>query len=35
LDWALPSELECTTEPYLGIGTGEVVACITRLTWVG
>ena len=33
--WALPSELECTTEPYLGIGTGEVVACITRLTWVG
>jgi len=33
--WALPSELECTTEPYLGIGTGEVVACITRLKWVG
>ena len=33
--WALPSELECTIEPYLGIGTGEVVACISRLTWVG
>lgn len=33
--WALPSELECTTEPYLGIGTGEVIVCMTRLTWVG
>jgi len=33
--WSLPSELECTTEPYLGIGSGEVVACLTRLTWVG
>lgn len=33
--WALPSELECTREPYLGIGTGEAVVCITRLTWVG
>jgi len=33
--WALPSELECTQQPYLGVGTGEVVACLTRLTWVG
>ncbi len=33
--WALPSELECTEQPYLGVGTGEVVACLTRLTWVG
>ncbi|MDC3376520.1 hypothetical protein OAV85_00770 [Candidatus Nanopelagicales bacterium] len=33
--WSLPSEPECTYEPYLGIGTGEVVACLTRLTWVG
>ena len=33
--WSLPSELECTSVPYLGVGTGEVVACITRLTWVG
>jgi len=33
--WSLPSELECTSEPYLGVGTGEVVACVTRLTWVG
>jgi hypothetical protein len=33
--WALPSDLTCTTEPYLGIGSGEVVTCLTRLTWVG
>jgi len=33
--WALPSELECTQHPYRGVGTGEVVACLTRLTWVG
>jgi hypothetical protein len=33
--WSLPSQPECTSEPYLGVGTGEVVACLTRLTWVG
>lgn len=33
--WSLPSELACTSVPYLGVGTGEAVACITRLTWVG
>jgi hypothetical protein len=33
--WSLPSEPTCTFEPYLGIGTGEVVTCLTRLTWVG
>ncbi len=33
--WSLPSELECTSVPYLGVGTGEVIVCITRLTWVG
>ena len=33
--WALPSDLRCTTEPYLGIGSGKVFTCITRLTWVG
>jgi len=33
--WALPSELECTSEPYLGIGSGAAQVCITRLTWVG
>ena len=33
--WALPSEPECTSAPYLGVGTGEVIACLTRLTWVG
>jgi hypothetical protein len=33
--WALPSGLTCTTEAYLGIGSGEVVTCLTRLTWVG
>lgn len=33
--WSLPSDLECTSEPYLGVGTGEVILCLTRLTWVG
>ena len=33
--WSLPSEMVCTSEPYLGIGTGEAIACLTRLTWVG
>ncbi len=33
--WSLPSELECTSVPYLGVGTGEAIACIARLTWVG
>lgn len=33
--WALPSDMECTSEPYLGVGTGEVIVCLTRLTWVG
>ena len=33
--WSLPSDLECLSVPYLGIGTGEAVVCITRLTWVG
>ena len=33
--WSLPADLECTTAPYLGVGTGEIVACLTRLTWVG
>jgi hypothetical protein len=33
--WSLPSDLECTAAPYLGVGSGEIVACLTRLTWVG
>lgn len=33
--WALPSDLECTTATYLGVGSGEAVLCLTRLTWVG
>lgn len=33
--WSLPSEMECTAERYLGIGTGQVHVCLTRLTWVG
>ncbi len=33
--WSLPSDLECTSVPYLGVGTGEAGACITRFTWVG
>jgi hypothetical protein len=33
--WSLPSDVECTSVPYLGVGTGEVFACLTRLTWVG
>ena len=33
--WSLPSAPECTSVPYLGVGTGEAIACLTRLTWVG
>jgi hypothetical protein len=33
--WSLPTEPVCTSVPYLGVGTGEAVACITRLTWFG
>jgi len=33
--WSLPSDLECTSAAYLGVGTGEIVTCLTRLTWVG
>ena len=30
--WTAPSALRCTRAPFLGIGTGEVWACVTRLT---
>jgi len=33
--WSLPSELQCLSVPYLGVGTGEAITCLTRLTWVG
>lgn len=33
--WSLPSDLECTSVPDLGVGTDEAVACTTRFTWVG
>lgn len=33
--WSLPSDVQCTTAPYRGVGTGEAVACVTRLTWIG
>ena len=33
--WSLPSDLQCTEVPYLGVGTGEAEACLVRLTWVG
>lgn len=33
--WSLPSEPDCFTGPYLGVGTGKAVTCLTRLTWVG
>jgi len=33
--WSLPTDMECTAVPYLGVGSGEAIACITRLTWVG
>jgi hypothetical protein len=33
--WSLPTEPACTSVPYLGVGTGEAIACITRLTWIG
>ena len=32
--WSLPTPLECTSQPYLGIGSGEVNVCTTRLTWI-
>ncbi len=31
--WSLPSEPECTTVPYLGIGSPVAHVCITHLTW--
>ena len=30
--WTAPSAPQCTRAPFLGIGTGEVWACVTRLT---
>ena len=32
--WSLPSEPVCTSVPYLGVGTGEAIVCLTRLTWI-
>lgn len=32
--WALPSPLECTTVPYLGVGNTNPFVCLTHLTWV-
>lgn len=32
--WALPSPVDCTRVPYLGVGTGEAFACVTDLTWL-
>lgn len=33
--WALPTDLRCTSAPYLGVGTGEVVLCRVRTNVVG
>ncbi len=33
--WGRPSPLECTSEPFLGIGSEEAWLCITHLRWVG
>lgn len=33
--WALPSDLLCTSTVYQGVGTGEAVACLVRMNWVG
>lgn len=33
--WALPSDLQCTSAPYLGVGTGEIHLCRVRTNVVG
>jgi hypothetical protein len=33
--WGRPSPLECTSQPFLGIGSEEAWLCITHLRWVG
>jgi len=33
--WSLPSDLECTREPFPVVPSGEVITCLTRLTWIG
>lgn len=33
--WGRPSELECTSQPFLGIGSEQAWLCLTHLRWVG
>ena len=33
--WSLPSDLECTREPFPVVPSGEAITCLTRLTWIG
>lgn len=33
--WSLPSDLECTEVVFPVVESGEMHACISRLTWVG
>ena len=32
--WARATPLECTTVPFLGIGSPEAHVCVTHLRWV-
>ena len=33
--WSRPSDPECTTVPFLGIGSPEAHVCVTHLRWLG
>ena len=32
--WSMPTPLECTTVPYLGVGNDQPSSCLTHLTWL-
>jgi hypothetical protein len=32
--WSMPTPLECTTVPYLGVGDDQPSICLTHLTWL-
>lgn len=32
--WSMPTPLECTTVPYLGVGNDQPSICLTHLTWL-
>ncbi|MFM8352057.1 MAG: hypothetical protein ACKN9D_13455, partial [Actinomycetales bacterium] len=33
--WGRPSPLDCTSQPFLGIGSEQAWLCLTHLRWVG